>query len=195
MFSKLNLISWKRKKRTSFVPNFKLWFKHLPTQGGSNVRAILAGSQFTSRIMRLKTIHKKIDIWSPWMFPNVTYWALKLVRLTENSQSMFFDPIFLSYSALKNMFILVISLRNMCNKFAYHFDVAGKSSANQTLQLLYLLNKWSSRLVSFCAHNTSTSERLPFMIFRAEFVVNWRDKTQLHIRFNTRLLKINSLDY
>ena len=32
------------------------------------------------------------------MFPNITYWALKLIRLTEASHSMFFDPKFLSYS-------------------------------------------------------------------------------------------------
>ena len=53
---------------------------------------------------------------------------------------MFFDPIFRSFSALK-----MFSLRNVCNKFAYHFDVAGKSSANQTLQLLYLLKGTVSR--------------------------------------------------
>ena len=35
------------------------------------------------------------------MFPHITYWALKLIRLTEDSHSMFFDPKFLSYSALK----------------------------------------------------------------------------------------------
>ena len=35
------------------------------------------------------------------MFPNITYWALKLIRLTEDSHSMFFDPRFFSYSPLK----------------------------------------------------------------------------------------------
>ena len=35
------------------------------------------------------------------MFPNITYRAIKLIRLTEDSHSMFFDPRFLSYSALK----------------------------------------------------------------------------------------------
>ena len=35
------------------------------------------------------------------MFPHITYWALKLIRLTEACHSMFFDPKFLSYSALK----------------------------------------------------------------------------------------------
>ena len=35
------------------------------------------------------------------MFPNITYWALKLIRPTEDGHPMFFDPRFLSYSALK----------------------------------------------------------------------------------------------
>ena len=47
----------------------------------------------------------------------------------------------------------------MCNKFAYHFDVAGKSSANQTSQLLYLL-KWSSRSVKW----RKTCEFLPAVL-------------------------------
>ena len=73
------------------------------------------------------------------MFSNMTRWAVKLIRLTEDSHSMFFDLIFLLYSALKQINLFwSISLRKMCNKFAYHFDVAGKSSGNQTLQLLYL---------------------------------------------------------
>ena len=40
------------------------------------------------------------------MFPNITYWALKLIRLTEDSHSMFFDPRFLSYSALKDIYLV-----------------------------------------------------------------------------------------
>ena len=39
--------------------------------------------------------------------------------------------------------LITNNLRNMCNKFAYHFDAAGKSSANQALQLLYLLKSGS----------------------------------------------------
>ena len=34
------------------------------------------------------------------MFPNITFWALKLISLTEDSHSMFFDPRFRSYSPL-----------------------------------------------------------------------------------------------
>ena len=30
------------------------------------------------------------------MFPNIAYWGLKLIRLAEDSHSMFFDPRFLS---------------------------------------------------------------------------------------------------
>ena len=48
----------------------------------------------------------------------------------------------------------------MCNKFAYHFDVAGKSRANQTLQLLYLL-KWSSRSVKW----GKTCDFVPAVLF------------------------------
>ena len=35
------------------------------------------------------------------MFPNITRWAQKLIRLTEDTHSIFFDPRFLSCSALK----------------------------------------------------------------------------------------------
>ena len=66
-------------------------------------------------------------------------WKLpfKLTRLTEDNHSMFFDPRFLSYSFLKEL-LWSISLRKMCDKFEYNFDVAGKGSGNSTLQLLYL---------------------------------------------------------
>ena len=49
------------------------------------------------------------------------------------------DSRFLSFSALNNIYSFrSISLQTgMCNKFAYHFDVVGKSTTNQTLQLLY----------------------------------------------------------
>ena len=62
------------------------------------------------------------------MFPNITYWALKLIRLTEDSHSMFFDPRFLSYSALKQYSYSGQLAYEICatNYFAYHFDVAGK---------------------------------------------------------------------
>ena len=53
-----------------------------------------------------------------------------------------------------------ISLRNMCNQFVYHFDVAGESSVNQTLQLLYLL-KWSSRSVKW----RKTCDFVPVVLF------------------------------
>ena len=38
----------------------------------------------------IKTDSQKINIWSPWVLPNNTYWALKLIRLTEKSHSMSF---------------------------------------------------------------------------------------------------------
>ena len=110
---------------------------------------------------KIKTDSQTLVIWSPWMFPNITYWALKLIRLTEDSYWMFFDSRFLSYSALKNIYSFrSISLRNMCNKFAYRFHVAGKSTANQTLQLLYLL-KWSGRSVKW----RKTCDFVPAVLF------------------------------
>ena len=67
---------------------------------------------------------------------------------------------FLFCSKIIQLFRSINSLRNMCNKFAYHFDVAGKSSANQTLQLLYLL-KWSSRSVKW----RKTCDFVPSVLF------------------------------
>ena len=130
IFSKLNLISRKTTKRTLSLPNFKLWFKLFP----------LREDRICVRYLQL-TIHVT-NYESPRMFPNVTRWAQKLIRLTEDSHSIFFDPRFLSYSALKKIYLFwSISLREICDKFSHNFDVAGKSSANETWELLYLNRK------------------------------------------------------
>ena len=69
--------------------------------------------------------------------------------------NVFRSQISFLFCSLKIHLFRSISPRNMCNKFAYHFDVSGKSTANQTLQLLDLL-KWSSRSVKWSRNNEKT---------------------------------------
>ena len=91
----------------------------------------------------IKNDSQKIDLWSPWVFPNITYWALKLVRLTENSQSMFFDPIFLSYSALKNMFIFGQLAFETCttNLHSISMSQAKKVQTKLYSSFIFLINE------------------------------------------------------
>ena len=58
---------------------------------------------------KIKTDSQTLVIWSPRMFPNITYWALKLIRLTEDSHSMFSHPRFLSYSAVKKYIFIPVN--------------------------------------------------------------------------------------
>ena len=160
IFSKLNLISRKTNKRTLFVPSFKLWFKLFPTQERSNMRAILASR------------NSRHELWDQNRFTNT--WHLEPVNVSKHhilvpktNQTDRGQPFNVFRSQISFLFCLKIiylfrsiSLGNMCNKFAYHFDVAGKSSANQILQLLYLL-KWSSRSVKW----RKTCDFVPAVLF------------------------------
>ena len=52
------------------------------------------------------------------MFLNITYWSLKLIRLTNDSHSMFSDPRFLSYSALMKIGISFKAILSSVHKSA-----------------------------------------------------------------------------
>ena len=70
IFSKLNLISRKTKKRTFFAPSFKLWFTLFLTQGRSNMHAILAAR------------NSRHELWDQNRFTST--WHLKPVNVSKH---------------------------------------------------------------------------------------------------------------
>ena len=142
IFSKLNLISRKTNKRTLFVPSFKLWFKLFPTQERSNMRAILA-----ARNSRHEFIWDQNWFTNTWHLDpvNVSKHHILVPKTNQTDWRQLFDVFRSQISFLFCLKIIYlfrsISLGNMCNKFAYRFDVAGKSSEIKLYSSFTFLNE------------------------------------------------------
>ena len=100
----------------------------LPAQGRSNMRAILVAHNSRHELWEPMNVSKHHTLGPK---TNQTDWGQPFNIFRSQISFLFCSKKYI-------YFFWSISLREMCDKFSYHFDVAGKISANQTLQLRYL---------------------------------------------------------